>query len=40
MKLKRQLNDDEYNIKRDELLKDKSKIKDNIYGYDHRVDDW
>ncbi len=40
MKLKRQLNDEEYNIKRDELLKDKSKIKDNIDGYDHRVDEW
>jgi DNA invertase Pin-like site-specific DNA recombinase len=40
MRLKDQLTDNEYNVKRGELLADKSKIKDSIDNYDHRVDQW
>lgn len=40
MKLKDQLTDEEYNPKREELLVDKVKIKENIDNYDHRIDDW
>ena len=40
MKLKGQLTDDEYNPKREQLLADKAKIKENIDNYDHRIDDW
>ena len=40
MKLKDQLTDEEYNPKREQLLTDKAKIKENIDNYDHRIDDW
>jgi len=40
MKLKDQLTDEEYNVKRQEFLAEKAKIKDNIDNYDHRVDQW
>ncbi len=40
MRLKDQLTDNEYSLKREELLADKSKIKDSIDNYDSRVDDW
>ena len=40
MKLKDQLNDDEYNTKREELLADKAKIKESIDSYDSRIDHW
>ena len=40
MRLKNQLTDDEYNIKREQLLTDKTKIKGNIDSYDTRIDSW
>jgi site-specific DNA recombinase len=40
MRLKNQLTDEEYNTKREQLLADKTKIKDSIDNYDRRVDDW
>jgi hypothetical protein len=40
MKLKGQLTDEEYNPKREQLLTDKAKIKENIDSYDTRIDDW
>jgi len=40
MKLKDQLTDNEYSLKREELLAEKTRIKDNIDNYDHRVDQW
>ena len=40
MKLNEQLDDDEYNSKKQELLNEKSTIKRQLDNYDHRVDDW
>ncbi|MHB8276447.1 MAG: recombinase family protein [Candidatus Humimicrobiaceae bacterium] len=40
MKLKDQLTDEEYNVKREQLLADKAKIKENIDSYDTRIDGW
>jgi len=40
MRLRDQLTDGEYDAKREELLAEKAKIKNNIDNYDHRVDDW